>query len=80
MPTVFRESGYRFYFYSHEPNGPVHVHVEKGDAAAKFWLNPVALARNMGFNPRELNSLHRIVRTQRKRLMEAWHGHFGSDG
>jgi hypothetical protein len=30
MPTIFRLDGYRFYFYSHEPNEPPHVHVDKG--------------------------------------------------
>ena len=28
MPTVFRSGPYRFYFYSHEPNEPPHVHVD----------------------------------------------------
>ena len=40
MPTVLREEGYRFYFYSHEPNEPPHVHVDKGGSTAKFWLEP----------------------------------------
>ncbi|MDX2224984.1 MAG: DUF4160 domain-containing protein [Rhodospirillaceae bacterium] len=77
MPTILRDSGYRFYFYSHEPNEPVHVHVEKNDAAAKFWLDPVGLARNMGFAARELNILHGLVRKHRMKLMEAWHAYFG---
>ena len=28
---------------------PPHIHVEKGDAACKFWLQPIALSRNEGF-------------------------------
>jgi hypothetical protein len=39
---------YRIYFYSHEPNEPPHVHVDRDDQSAKFWLDPVALARNLG--------------------------------
>lgn len=57
MPTVLRFGPYRFYFYSHEPNEPPHVHVDRDDLSAKFWLDPVALARNLGFNARELNAL-----------------------
>jgi hypothetical protein len=38
MPTVLRHQGYRFYFYSHEPNEPPHIHVDQGDKSAKFWL------------------------------------------
>ena len=36
MPTVLRWKGYRFYFHSHEPNEPPHIHVDKGGASAKF--------------------------------------------
>jgi len=28
MPTILRIGPYRFYFFSHEPNKPPHVHVE----------------------------------------------------
>jgi uncharacterized protein DUF4160 len=40
MPTVFRSGPYRFYFYSHEPNEPPHIHVDRDDLSAKFWLDP----------------------------------------
>ena len=49
MPTVLRRGPYRFYFYSHEPNEPMHVHIDRDDLSAKFWLEPVDLARNFGF-------------------------------
>ena len=57
MPTILRIDGFRFYFYSHEPNEPPHVHVDKGGASAKVWLEPVALARNIGFKPRDLRTV-----------------------
>jgi hypothetical protein len=44
MPTLLRIEGFRFFFYSNEQDEPPHVHVEKGDGEAKFWLQPVALA------------------------------------
>src|SRR6266581_2671996 len=34
VPTVLRTGPYRFYFYSHEPNGPRHVHVDRDDLCA----------------------------------------------
>ena len=42
MPTVFRERGFRFFFYSNQgsPREPIHIHVEKNDVEAKFWLHP----------------------------------------
>jgi hypothetical protein len=79
MPTVLRIGGYRFYFYSHEPNEPPHVHVDSGTASAKFWLNTPSLARNLGFSAKELGDLLRLVRDNRAQLLEAWHGFFGTD-
>src|SRR5260370_19451548 len=78
MPTVLRHGGSRFSFYSHETGDPPHVHVDSADMSAKFWLAPVALARNFGFSARELNRLHRLVRENRELLLEAWHVHFGT--
>jgi len=74
MPTVLRTGPYRFYFYSHEPNEPAHVHVDRDAMSAKFWLNPV------GFNSRELRVLHQIVQERQQDFMEAWREHFGATG
>ena len=78
MPTVLKTGPYRFYFYSHEPNEPPHVHVDRDDLSAKFWLQPVSLARNFGFAAPELNKVKSIVVAQRDEFLEAWHGHFGA--
>jgi Domain of unknown function (DUF4160) len=80
MPTVLRSGPYRFYFYSHEPNEPPHVHVDRDDLSAKFWLDPVALATNFGFSARELNTVQSIVQENQHQLLEAWYGYFGDRG
>lgn len=38
MPTVLRESGWRFFFYSNEGDEPAHIHARKGDMECKFRL------------------------------------------
>jgi hypothetical protein len=78
MPTVLRSGPYRIYFFSHEPNEPPHVHVDRDDQSAKFWLNPVGLAANYGFAARELNAIERILRDNESLLEEAWNEHFGT--
>lgn len=78
MPTVLRFDGYRFYFYSHEPNEPPHVHVDKGGSSAKVWLHPVGLARNLGFRAKDISGILAIVRANRVPLIEAWNGYFSS--
>ena len=77
MPTVLRTGPYRVYFYSHEPNEPPHVHIDRDDLSAKFWLGPVVLARNLGFSARELRKIERILTEHEQELMEAWYGYFG---
>ncbi|MDR2875541.1 MAG: DUF4160 domain-containing protein [Methylobacillus sp.] len=78
MPTVLRQGAYRFYFFSHEPNEPPHVHVDRDSCSAKVWLQPVALARNVGFSASELTGIIRMVQTQQLVLKEAWDEYFGN--
>lgn len=77
MPTVLRIGAFKFYFYSHEPNEPPHIHIDRERYSAKFWLEPVVLARNIGFSPQELRKLEKMVRENQKVLLEAWYGYFG---
>ncbi|MBE9069562.1 DUF4160 domain-containing protein [Leptolyngbya cf. ectocarpi LEGE 11479] len=77
MPTVLRVGPYRFYFYSHEPNEPPHVHIDRDNLSAKFWLESVALASNLGFSAKELRKVESIVQKNQEILLEAWHGYFG---
>ncbi len=76
MPTLLRLNGYRFYFYSHEPGEPPHVHVDKDDASVKVWLDPVALSRNRGFRAHELNRILSMVEDNRTQFEAAWHEYF----
>ena len=78
MPTVLRPGPYRVYFFSHEPNEPPHVHVDRDDATAKFWLRPVGLAHNLGFPAHELRQLERLIQKNVASLLEAWNDHLGS--
>lgn len=80
MPTVFRHLGFRFFFYSNEgsPREPVHIHVMKDGAEAKFWLHPeVRVARSSGLDAKTLRQLARIVADRADEIEEAWHDHFG---
>lgn len=75
-PAVLRSGPYRFYFFSHEPNEPPHVHVDRDDQSAKFWLSPVGLAYNLGFSPKELRKIEAVISENHQQLLEAWHGYF----
>ena len=77
MPTVLRVGRYRFFFFSNEGQEPAHIHVKSGGDEAKFWLEPVVLEANYGFNARELNEIERLVEEHRELFLEAWHEHLG---
>jgi hypothetical protein len=80
MPTVFREGGFRFFFYSNEgsPREPAHIHVGKDNLEAKFWLRPaVRVAYNDGYDARTLGQLAWIVTANRERIERAWNEFFG---
>lgn len=80
MPTVLRIGPYRFYFWSHELNEPPHIHVDRDECSAKYWLQPVTFARNIGFKGHELRRVEAIVIEHEHEFLEAWNEHFGDGG
>jgi hypothetical protein len=76
MPTVLRNGPYRLYFYAGDRDEPPHVHIERDDNEAKYWLDPVRLARRHGFAAKELNAVERIVVANHQFLLERWHEFF----
>jgi len=77
MPTILRIGPYRLYFYSHEPNEPPHVHIDRDNSSVKFWLEPVSLGNNLGFSAKELRKIQSVVQENKQTLLEAWYGYFG---
>lgn len=75
-PTVFRERGFRFYFFSREEER-MHVHVHSPDGEAKYWLEPkIELARNYGLSDQQLAKIQLIVMEHENELINAWNSHF----
>jgi hypothetical protein len=76
-PTVLFIHGFRFYFYSNESDEPIHVHVGKGDANGKIWLEPkIEIAYMHGFSNREINQIIKIVGEEIVTLRTKWNEHF----
>jgi len=75
-PTVFREQGYRFFFFSRE-EARMHVHVVSGSEEAKFWLEPeIQLAGNYGYTRRQLKDIESRIEAHYHELVSAWKYHF----
>ena len=76
MPTVLRSGPYRFFFYAGDGGEPPHVHVERDDCEAKFWLDPVRLERSHGFGRKEINRVRQLVVEHHRQSLESWHEFF----
>jgi hypothetical protein len=76
MPVVLRIGRYQFFFFSNEGREPPHIHVRASGDEAKFWLDPVQLAANYGFNASEINEIKLLVIEYQEDLVEAWYEHF----
>ncbi len=75
-PTVFRDSGFRFYFFSRE-EARIHIHVHHASGEAKFWLEPdVALAENFGLSASRISRASQLIREHENEIRVAWKAHF----
>jgi hypothetical protein len=77
-PTILRERGYRFFFFSREETRP-HIHIYCGDGEAKFWLDPqIELARNYRLSKVQLREIEAIIEAHYDELKAAWNEYFGT--
>ena len=77
MPTVLLSGPYRLFFYSADAVEPPHVHVERDEFEAKFWLRPVRLEGSYGFGRREITRIEALVAANGETLLKAWDDYFG---
>jgi hypothetical protein len=77
-PTVFKEDGYRFFFFSREEER-MHVHVISGDGEAKYWLEPeIELSKNYRYSRKQLKQIESLIEVHYNELASAWQKHFRS--
>ena len=77
MPTVLRHGPYRFFFYASDRGEPPHIHAERENKVAKFWLEPLRLERSGDFGRTELRDIERLIAEYRQKFLEAWNEFFG---
>lgn len=76
MPTILRTGPYRFFIYAGDRNEPVHIHVERDDKIAKFWLDPIRLQFSGGFHRIEISRIEKIIDKNHSKLVKAWNEYF----
>ena len=77
MPTTLRIGLYRLFFYSNERDEPSHIHVQREENKAKFWLRPVRLQQSGGFSRPEIHRIQKLVEENQEILLRGWHEYFG---
>ena len=75
MPTIFRKSGYRFFFFSDE-HLPKHVHVEKGDSYIRIELESLKVTHRYKISQKEIKKIVNIVKQNQSLLLGAWNEYF----
>jgi hypothetical protein len=65
------------FFYSADRDEPSHVHVEREEGKAKFWLEPVRLDKSRGFGRAEIGRIEKLVAENAAILLRSWHEYFG---
>ena len=77
MPTILFINGFRFFFYSNENVEPMHIHVKKGNAEGKIWLEPKCeIAFLHGFANSEQKDIRKIVIDNYDTLKIKWNEYF----
>lgn len=77
-PTLLRQDGYRYFFFSREEPRP-HVHISGAAGEAKYWLEPgVELAWHNGLRSDQLTAVEAVVTEHCDAFRTAWSRHFGS--
>ena len=76
MPTILRQDGFRFFFYSREGNEPAHIHVIGKGGEAKIWLDPIEISKVYNLTPKDQKQILLIVSSHVKLFLEKykeWH-------
>jgi hypothetical protein len=77
-PTIHREKGYRFHFFSREET-KAHVHVISASGEVKYWLTPeIELAKNQNLTGAQLKEIENIIEEHYDEFKNAWEKYFNS--
>ena len=74
-PTILREKGYRFFFFSREETR-MHVHVTCPAGEAKYRLEPeIELAKNHKLTRVQLKEIENLIEVHYNDFKSAWEKH-----
>ena len=54
----------------------MYIHIESDEKYAKFWLEPVQLAKSIGYSAKELIEIRGLILENLNLFKERWYGYF----
>lgn len=81
MPTILFINGWRFFFYSNEGNEPIHIHVQKAELEAKFWIRidarEIDEAFSYNLSPADKREVKKLIYLNLDYIIEKWNSIHG---
>ncbi len=75
-PTIYRENGSRYFFFSREEERK-HIHIISGKGEAKFWLEPkIELSKNYSHSAKNLKEIENVIKENYNEFINEWDKHF----
>jgi len=82
MPTILFFNGWRFFFYSNEGNEPIHIHVQKAEMEAKYWIlvdsYEIKEAFSYNLSPSNKREIKKLIYLNLDYIIEKWNEIHGS--
>ena len=76
MPTVLMILGWRVFFYANERDEPIHVHCQKAECEANYWVDVEGYdfieAYSYNMSPRDKRDIRKILFAHFDLIVEAW--------
>lgn len=73
---MFAVEPYRFFFTAVDAGERPHAHVRRDQFVARFWLDPMALAKDGGLSVAEITRIQRTITRYQSRLLAEWTAFF----
>ena len=81
MPTILFINGWRFFFYSNEGSEPIHIHVQKAEKEAKFWIlinsHEAIEAFEYNFSPADKREVKNLIYLNLDFIIRKWNSIHG---
>jgi hypothetical protein len=70
---LFFEGPYRFFFWAYDCAERKHIHVERDEVIAKFWVDPdFSLEDGGGFSRKDLRDIQRVIERRKEEVENGW--------